>query len=82
MNPGIPKIDMDQCRIAPDQDSANRVIFTAINQRRLSHDILEITSPQPISLRRNQRFHIIERETIRILPVLRNDKGLKRLESG
>ncbi len=31
---------------------------------------------------RHQGFNIIERETIRVLPVLRDDKGLKRLESG
>jgi hypothetical protein len=29
-----------------------------------------------------ERFHIIERETIRVLPVFRNDKSLKHFEAG
>jgi hypothetical protein len=29
-----------------------------------------------------ERFYIIERETIRVLPVFRNDKGFKRSQAG
>jgi hypothetical protein len=35
-----------------------------------------------MSFGRHQGFNIVKRETIRVLPVLRNDEGLKRLEAG
>src|SRR6516164_4916044 len=72
MDSCVPKINVHQVRISPDQDTADRLQFTAIDQARLAGDIFQIRSSNRVYPPFLQQLNISKRITIAIFAVFGN----------